>query len=514
MLGMFQPIDLPSSRWLSAKSATVPARESSKSFSMNRDPESAALPGDDDDDKELHAALLEAGVSLDIVTKIMELPYDEAEAPQIGGAGTAGASGDTEMVRAPTGSVLQTSLAQESIAPTTTESSSTTSPIFADSATARRECSVFDTSVRDEVMRMAKQDDLFDQIVRCNETTESSSAYSVLRPSFAASLEFGLLPKIESQDRENLLEIIMYTFGTVFTEYLCCDCSEVRVRCIEIVERFIDILKESMDAVLAFEGAVALLRISLQDPDQGVFQSSLHLAQTIFQQSVSESKLRGCSSPFVHTLGVLDALPEDIAKCGLRHVTEALLANPCCWSKQNRAVAPHLRSRLSSSGKRRMDVDFLQFVRIMVSQECTRATFYQVLFPAESGTSDNQVIDGGSEKSTQDMEKANRLRLFRFLLQRHKAGLLVVPGGTLMQIERYCEGYRHKIAPTRFGDSEDDSPVVRLAKDCALLLAAGSESRPNPSKVKQLSNICTQVDDFETAGKRKRWIVVKSVRIF
>ncbi|KAF1328732.1 hypothetical protein FI667_g6568, partial [Globisporangium splendens] len=455
LLGVIQPINVDMYQML------LPSGDSLDRGECNAESETS-MPGDCDD-KELHLALLKAGVALDIVKKVMALPSDEAE-PVL----SEGSRHEEQHFEVAAESESSNSGHQI----TATESDPLHSPVVTESLGTCEQYSVFDRAVRDEIARMMDDDEIFNQVVRRNEDVKPSSKHSVLQLSSDMAFRVGLLPEIEVEDRGNLIEIIMYTFGSFFTKCLLCDSSEVRVLCIVIAERFLPILKEAMGDVVVYEGSLALLR-----------------------QSPPKTSLPPASSPFDSTLGIVGQLPESYVKYGLRLIMEVILANPCCWTREHHIVTLHTQSKASTSRKKRINMDFLRFVRLLIFQETIRYSFYQVLLPVEHISSGNQIAEGGSEQSIHLVETSNRLRLFRLLLQRQKADHITIPGDIRKQIDRFCEAHSYHDTPASTAASS--SSVWRLAADCLQLLHANAASRPKPINFRQLNRIHTQVDELE-----------------
>lgn len=362
------------------------------------------------------------------------------------------------------------------------------------------DASIFDVAIRHELLRIAKQDELVNEIVTRSENSHksqkslSSSVMNLLCPSSSASTSLALgllLPTILPHDRGNLLEIVMYTFGSFFAECLCCELQDVRVLTISAATQFIKILREAMGAVVAFEGAVALLRLSFQEADQCVFQASLHLAQTIFQQ---------------HT-GFLDDLPDESVLLGLRNVAEALLANPCCWRVTTTGTrTPASRPVSTSSVKRRISLELLTLVWTLVGQEKTRLSFYKVLLPVASSSNQCRRDSGskGQENALRNhVTTSNRLRLIRLLLQRHRARLLQIPSRSLTSMQHYCEETQDAAAISAFASSSSSREQARLARECLiLLLHSDSEQNRALGKFTQLASIYVRVSKFESSGER------------
>ncbi|KAF1328987.1 hypothetical protein FI667_g6482, partial [Globisporangium splendens] len=458
LLGVIQPIDVDMYQML------LPSGDSLDRGECNSKSETS-MPGDCDD-KELHLALLKAGVALEIVKKVVVLPSDEAESLLSEGS-------RREEQHFEVAAESESSNSGHRI--TATESDPLHSPVVTESLGTCEQYSVFDRARRCEaVIKVQRAPIALRHGVQSWSTPENRSRGS------------------RQPDLGHHVHVRKLLYGV-----LLCDSSEVRVLCIAIAERFLPILKEAVGDVVVYEGSLALLRVSFQDSDLGVFQACLHLAQTLFQQSPPKTSLPPASSPFDSTLGIVDQLPESYVKYGLRLIMEVILANSCCWTREHHIVTLHAQSKASTSRKKRINMDFLRFVRLLISQETIRYSFYQVLLPVEHISSGDQIAEGGSEQSIHLVETSNRLRLFRLLLQRQKAGHIAIPGGILKQIDRFCEAHSYHDTPA--GTAASSSSVWRLAADCLQLLHANTASRPKPFNFRQLNRIHTQVDELEMA---------------
>lgn len=439
-----------------------------------------APSADKSDGEELHTALLKAGVSLDIVTRVLALPSDDLVKLQ---------DADEIAEAAVERDYIATSPELLPLSQPTEPQCSAVSVVTPSLSLNSEDESTFDAAIRRELLRMAKQDELISEIVVQSGSRIMSTPTSSLYSSLALGLQ---LPIITPQDRGNLLEIVMYTFGNFLAECLCCEMPEVRALCISTAARYITIVSDVMGAVVAFEGAVALLRLNLQDNDQCVFQASLHLAQTVFQRRA----------------GFLDDLHEGSVVLGLRYVIEAVLANPCCWEmKTIGARTPASRAASSSGVKRRINLDLLKFVRALIAQETTHLSFYRALLPIHinnqcpptSGTNGNACAFIGHTPT------GNRLRLVRLLLQRHRAGHLRIPPQSLKSMQHYCEEIQDAAASPASASSNSSSSRehIRLAGECRiLLLYADSEQNRAQGKAKQLVSIYAHVSEFESSGER------------
>lgn len=429
-------------------------------------------------------------MSLDIVTRVLALPSgdqvqlhgDETAqpAPQLNNRGQSDPSTSLE--------------ANRKLPFSQPESHSNVAPVC---SLTKEDESIFDSVIRHELLRKAQQDQLVNEIVLQSEhrrhKPQDSSLTGLLCSSSldSSSLVLGLLlPTISPHDRGNLLEIVMYTFGNFFTECLCCEASDIRVLTISTAERFIGILRTAMGSVVAFEGAVALLRLSLQDTDLRVFQASVRLTHTIFQQDA----------------GFMDDLPDESVVLGLRCVTEALLRNPCCWdvtTTSNWTRAPASQPARSSGVKRRINLDLLKLVRSLISQETMQLSFYRVLLPVNNNSSSNQSPDNHT-KSTQGAQESiltgNRLRFIRLLLQRHRAQFLRIPPQVLTSMQIYCEETQDLISAS-ITTSDSSREQIRLAGECLLLLLHSASENQSQEKSKQLASIYAHVNDLESAGE-------------
>lgn len=455
-------------------------------------------------DNELHMALLEAGVELDIVTRVLELPnrcidvdvepsrHDQPdEEPGDESAPAAGASNDTT---------------QPSLTPASLQSG--------DAVLHAVDDSVFDIALREELARIAKQDALVHAILHHDALVDSSA----WKPSYDArassiltrSLSIGLLPAIAPRDRDNVLEIVLYTFGTFTCECLCSDAPDVCALAVSTAERFARMLRVATSAVVAFEGLVALVRVSLQRPDARAYTASLHLAMTIFQSQQaresavssrsSDSRTAASSPPqpgCSHTLELLHEIPATSVTQALQHVLDALLVHPYSWTPKSASHPSHQRgdqqrdTHASTMRRQRIHTELLRFVRLMLAQEATHMSFYSALLSplsSEDATRSNQSDADDSTCSVANdddhMRKpprphtvdavANRLRLVRLLLQRHNGRVLVIPPHVQLLMKRLCEVTLQ--SSVKVAQSKSVKERVRLARECLALLA--SETRP------------------------------------
>lgn len=506
-------------------------------------------------DEELNDALLKAGVPLDIVARVLRLPSEvrDGESPAMSNTRCEppGRSDEATTHSTDQGVDLDRPTPQAGEADNRQrtslhehQSSSSRSNLSSSALQQQHECSmsgaegasnssVFDTAIHEELSIMRRHDELFNEIVRRDGFVVDSSlsamcsATRCVEPSSTTSSMLGLLPTISATDRGNLLEIVMYTFGNLSCECLCCDVPELRALAVVTAERFSAMLRDAMGVVITFEGAIALLRISLQDPDQHVFRATLHFAQTVFQQrGVIETDTVGSSlHTDTGTLGLIDEIAGGRVNQALRLVMEALLMNPCCSTTPAMAHSSTAgKHRLALPGKRKINPDLVKFVRMLLAQDRTELGFYRALLP---GAASNQRNRGYGELRSQELkscvgyeannnhgdesnwvEHANRLRLIRLLLHRHDSEVLRVPQQVSVAMKSYCSSplFQNLVSQSPSTSTTYAATCWRLANDCLLMLSQLSnpveiDIGTNHSLKPRLAAIHDSLENLKTTGE-------------
>lgn len=419
-----------------------------------------------DDEAELHAALIDAGVALDIVTRVTSLPaqprsgyVDPALPSRAGQQGAATSSGQPD---SPTRDIEEAAASAESSSSRTLQPRQTRSSSSRLVNISEVSSSVFDTFIREELVRRRRYDDVLNEILHRNVLVTDATL---------SSAALGLLPAIAATDRGNLLEIVLYTFGNLSCECVCCDVAEMRALAVTTAECFVPVLRDTMGSMVAFEGAIALLQISLRDIDPHVFQVALHFAQSLFQQSSAYES---------GALGLVEEVTAGRLNQTLRLVFDALLTSPRCSSM---AAVHHPSAQLSrGTGKRRISPDVLRFIRLFLSQERTRPSVYRALVPEEDKAASNQTGSNRVDEIGWALH-SNRLRVMRWLLQQHESGGVQVPREVVDAMQRYCSA-RLLLSPGETVTHTQTQTCERLATTCLLLLerVLGQTSTSNSVK--------------------------------
>ncbi|ETI34124.1 hypothetical protein F443_19291 [Phytophthora nicotianae P1569] len=219
------------------------------------------LPPANDYD-ELQAVLLDAGVPMDLVVQISNMSRDD------------------EILLQPTGEVIPV-----------LRSPSNTSPAISGNGTVISEerdsrtndekdvTSPFESALRQYLEQSARERSMLEKIFATNIST-STVDVSSWQP-----------PTISPTDPANSNEITLYTFGTFFTQCLCCGGPDIQVTCIQMAERTAPLVKKVIGATCAFEGIVALIVVGIREAKTSqVFQTAIHLAYTVFLTETASTK--------------------------------------------------------------------------------------------------------------------------------------------------------------------------------------------------------------------------------
>ncbi|RLN55519.1 hypothetical protein BBJ28_00002769 [Nothophytophthora sp. Chile5] len=418
------------------------------------------------DEDSLETVLLEAGVSLDLVSQVVAFQQatNDPESPLSDPTLQVASSPPTES----NDSYLLESKPTDNVDPQLDQEQEPVSP--------------FDSALRQYVEQNARETAMLESVL-------GSRIHSLDLSSWQS-------PTLSARDPANSNEVTLYTFGGFFTQCLLCGTSDVQVTCVRMVERYAQVLKTTANATAAFEGIVAVVVLALRGSQSTqVFQTAIHLAHTLFQAPSSTRSMEN-QTPFdgeteattvlltQTTLGLVQELPRTNWSHGLRVVLESALANPRCWSISTaEARSGHNKTRPGALGallrpdKRdsthsvppTVDREFLQFMQLLLAQELTSMSFFEELL------CELRALEKGSAVSI--TFRTNRLRLLRLLL-RSEGLRSQVPASVESRIQTLCRQIVDRKASVRSFNGGDtfmrqnvDVDLIRLASDCLEALA-------------------------------------------
>lgn len=412
------------------------------------------------DNDELQAVLLDAGVSMDLVAQVVKISETEAEIlflsqqkckPPLAEASVVAPESNSqgnELVAAPGNTTL---LPQESSNKNNEE---------------REPTSPFDKVLRQYVDQTSRERAMLEEIL-ATKISKLTDEVSLWQP-----------PTTSLTDPVNSNEITLYTFGTFFTQCLLCGGSEIQVTCVQMVERTGPLMKKAIGAIFAFEGIIALIVLGIREAKSSqVFQAAIHLAHTVFQTEVTrvnktthqpESE-RSSSKDHesISALGLIEEVSCTNWGYGLRTILEWALASPLCWSISHTGKPnPSSTSSRSLKGLSRFDQvppsidrDFLQFIRLLVEQDLTRTKFFDELLDLTPTGNASGIIFA-----------RNRLRLLRLAL-RNEIIRCQISTNVKTNIQALCTSI---LTPKHFTHSDQttmergdrDVLTIRLASEC------------------------------------------------
>lgn len=394
--------------------------------------------------EELQAALLEAGVSLDLVMKVVELSSHPK--PDNSSARTA----DNE-----TGDLINLQTAVSEVAELATASPQQEIQSLHDPDLSAD--SPLDLMMRQYLAQKSHQDEFIQHLIRCGTTNTPETLQIASLMSQVSDL------KSEGRELKQLQEIVRYTFGEFFLECLLDESEDVRIACIQTAERFTPLIKDTMGIEIAYEGLSALANLSLQYEQPTVFRAALHLVQTLFQDQPSAEGSK--------SLGIVSAMGKGRLSSGLRPVLHSILRNACCWSIDTAGIS---NRKVPKQAAPSIDRSFLSFVRMLMSQKATRAVLFQVMLPlVEDEVDDQSRIQMECQRDERHwIQTTNTFRLIRWLLSCFNDQKPPVAASTIGRIEAFCKQHLGKLSLSLWKSRKEVLKIRTIALQCLHLTAS------------------------------------------